>query len=333
MLTLSKFTNLIDLLKCFKDEQTCRDYLEQIRWSGKLTCPYADCGSDHCCKYSDGMTYKCSKCNRQYSVRVGTIFQDSRIPLQKWFAAIYLISAHKKGISSHQLGRDIGVTQKSAWFMLHRYRHSLKLGFSSEKLSGIVEGDETYIGGAEKNKHQHKKTDGTQGRSTKTKTPVIGVVQRGGEIRTEKAEDTKKVTLQPFIIKNVAFNSKFYTDEHEGYNGLKGIFKHKNIDHSADQYVDGEVHCNTMEGYFSLLKRGIIGIYHSVSNKHLQNYLDEFSFRYNTRTISGSNRFDLMLNNINTHLSYKELIAKHDQHNETPRDNRQMEGEQGTFGF
>ena len=157
MVALRKFQNLIELLTYFKDEQTCREYLETIRWNGKIICPYKEFKHDHVLKYSDVKRYKCAKCKSQFSVKVGTIFHDSKIPLQKWFAAIYLITSHKKGISSLQLHRDLGVTQKTAWFMLHRVRHTLMIK-SEEKLTGIIEADETFIGGKEVNKHASKKT-------------------------------------------------------------------------------------------------------------------------------------------------------------------------------
>lgn len=147
MVTLQKFTNLMQLFSYFKDEQICRDYLAQIRWNGSITCPYSDCSHDKVFKFSNGKVYKCAKCRKQFSVRVGTIFEDSKIPLQKWFAAIYLITSHKKGISSLQLHRDLGVTQKTAWFMLHRVRHTFGLQTGTDKLSGICEADETFMGG------------------------------------------------------------------------------------------------------------------------------------------------------------------------------------------
>lgn len=186
---LHKFKTLYDILTFFNSEQVCRDYLEYSRWGLNLTCPYKDCQHDKVFKYTDGKRYKCAKCQRQYSVRVGTIFEDSKIPLQKWFPCLYLILSHKKGISSLQLHRDLGVTQKTAWFMLHRVRHALGLENSPEKLTGIVEADETFMGGKEKNKHKSKRTQGAQGRSIETKTPVAGLIERGGELRAKKVTD------------------------------------------------------------------------------------------------------------------------------------------------
>lgn len=327
MTTLSKFKNLIQLLEYFSDDKTCREYLELIRWNGSLGCAYADCKHDEVYRYSDGKRYKCAKCKRQYSVRVGTIFEDSKISLQKWYAAIYLVTSHKKGISSHQLGRDISVTQKTAWFLLHRIRKTLGLPHT-EKLSGVIEADETFIGGEEKNKHKNRKTAGTQGRSTKTKTPVVGVISRGGELRAKQIEDTRGYNLRQFIIKNVEFGSDLHTDEWHGYRHLRALFQHQFVRHNDNEYVNGNSHCNTLEGFWSLFKRGVNGIYHSVSKKHLQQYIDEFVFRYNTRKMTEDFRFDSMLNNINTHITYKQLINA--GNTET---HRQVEVKQTSIGF
>ncbi len=310
MVALKKFKTLVDLLTYFKNEQICRDYLETIRWNGKITCPYSTCQHDRVFKYTDGKRYKCAKCQKQFSVKVGTIFEDSKIPLQKWFAAIYLITSHKKGISSLQLHRDLGVTQKTAWFMLHRVRHSLSLNCGTQKLSGVIEADETFIGGLESNKHQQNKTKGTQGRSSKVKTPIVGIIERNGELRAKKVDDTSGYSLRPFIVENVEFGSTVNTDEWLGYKGLSRIFKHQIVKHSENEFVIGDTHTNSIEGFWALLKRGIIGIYHSVSSKHVQNYVDEFVFRYNTRTYTESHRFDAMLNNIACRLTYKQLTVK-----------------------
>lgn len=331
MKDLKQFKTLFDLLTFFNDEQVCRDYLANIRWSGKPVCPY--CKHNHVFKFTNGKVFKCAECKKQFSVRVGTIFEDSKIPLQKWFAAIYLISSHKKGISSLQLHRDLGLTQKTAWFMLHRVRHGYGLKTTSEKLSGIVEADETFLGGKEKNKHKSKRTELTQGRSTATKTPVVGAVQRGGELRASVVSDTSRKSLQPFLIGNVSFGTHLNTDEWLGYNGLKGIYKHQFINHRGEEYVRGDVHTQNIEGFWSQLKRSVYGCYHSVSSKHLQSYIDESVFRYNTRKNSENGRFDLMLSNINSHITYNDLIQKNDGRENITGDNRPMEGEQGTLSF
>jgi len=307
MIILQKFNNLVQLFSYFNNEQVCREYLEQIRWNGNITCPYEDCKHDKVFKYSNGKVYKCDKCKRQFSVKVGTMFEGSKISLQKWFAAIYLMTSHKKGISSLQLHRDLGITQKTAWFMLHRIRHSLGLNIQPDKLEGTCEADETYIGGQEKNKHQSKKIKGTQGRSLKTKTPVVGIIKRGGELRANVVEGTSNEILKKFIDENLKQGTLLNTDEWLGYKGLSKIFDHKVVKHNQKEYVKGDIHTNTIEGFWAILKRGIMGIYHSMSKKHLQKYVDEFVFRYNTRGFSESYRFDYVLNNINNRLTYKEL--------------------------
>lgn len=305
---LQKFNTLIDLLTYFESEQVCREYLELFRWPEQVTCPYKDCGHNKVFRFSNGTVYKCAKCRKQFSVKVGTIFHDSKIPLKKWYAAIYLITSHKKGISSIQLGKDIGVTQKTAWYMNHRVRHSLGWDIPEEKLSGIIEADEHFVGGKEGNKHKSKRTEGTQGRSTQTKTPVAGLVQRGGEVRVKKVSDTTGATLRKFVNENVERGSKLHTDEWWGYRGLEKLFGHSFIKHNEKEYVKGDVHTNTMEGFWSLLSRGVMGIYHSWSNKHLQKYLDEFVFRYNTKHLNEGDRFNLMLSGLANHLPYQTLI-------------------------
>jgi len=309
MVALRKFQTLVDLLLYFKDEQTCRDYLELIRWNGKIVCPYKECKHDHVFKYTDGKRYKCAKCQRQFSVKVGTIFEDSKITLQKWFAAIYLITSHKKGISSLQLHRDLGVTQKTAWFMLHRVRHTLLVS-PSEKLTGIIEADETFIGGKEANKHKSKQTANTQGRSSKTKTPVLGIIERGGQLRAIKILNTKGYSIRPFIVKNVEFGSTVHTDEWWGYRGLARIFKHQYINHGQGEYAKDGVHTNSIEGFFSQFKRMIYGIYHQVTPKHLGRYCDEMAFRYNSRKIKDPLRFTLSLKQTEGRLTWNQLTAK-----------------------
>lgn len=335
MIQLQKFKTLVDLLTYFSDEQICRDYLETIRWEGNLECPYDDCGGTRIFKFKDGKRYKCSSCQRTYSVKVGSIFEDSKIPLRKWYAGIYLITSHKKGISSCQLSRDLGVTQKTAWYMNHRVRHSL--GMETEtKLTGIIEADESFIGGIEANKHKSKRTEGTQGRSVATKTAVAGVVQRGGEIRAKIVPDTSGSSLRKFVYDNVERGSTLNTDEWYGYKGLEKLFGHSIVKHNEKQYVQVTCHINTMEGFWSLLKRGIVGIYHSMSSKHLQKYVDEFVFRYNTRTLTESDRFNFMLSNMASHLPYKQLIdngKKEIKWFDTSNLNQSMEAKQGLFGF
>jgi len=335
MVNLQKFKTLVDLLTYFESEQVCREYLSLIRWPQGVICPHQDCGNNKVFSFSNGKLYKCAKCKKQFSVKAGTIFHDTKIPLQKWYAAIYLITSHKKGISSVQLSKDIGVTQKTAWYMNHRVRHSLGWDVE-EKLSGTIEADETFMGGKEGNKHKSKRTKGTQGRSVETKSAIAGVMQRGGEVRAKKVPDTSGNSLRKFVYDNVEKGSKLHTDEWWGYRGLEKLFGHSVIKHNEKEYVNGDCHTNTLEGFWSLLKRGVIGIYHSMSDKHLQKYIDEFLFRYNTRSLSEADRFNLMLSGLANHLPYSKLIQD-EKGNSWATDfkpiDREAQYQQGSFGF
>jgi transposase-like protein len=292
--------NLMQVALMGEDE--CKKHLAFSRWGGTTVCPY--CENDKC--YTTKTGYKCAKCRRVFSVTVGTIFHDSRIKLTKWYIALYLITAHKKGISSHQLARDIDVTQKTAWYMLHRLRHTFKDNGYTEKLSKTVEVDETFVGGKNRNRHWNKKVPNSQGRSFKDKTPVFGMLQRGGKLRAQSVPDTKRKTLEPIILANVKKNAKVMSDEWTAYNKLYKNFTHKVVNHRRFQYVVGTAHTNTIEGFWSLFKRGILGIYHNVSRKHLDRYVDEFVYRYNTRNEKPEKRMKKVLQS-KKQLSFKQL--------------------------
>ncbi len=303
---LRDFDSLFDLLDYFTSEQICEDYLSLVRWNGYPICPY--CDSENV-KTLGGATkrLKCYGCKKQFGVKVGTIFHDSKISLRKWFVAVYLITAHKKGISSHQLARDLKLTQKSAWFVLQRVREAYKP--EHEIFTDTVEIDETYIGGKEKNKHSNKRTKGTQGRSIKTKIPVLGIIERNGKVYAVPVKDTKASTIVPIMVDKVERGSTVYTDEYRAYSKLSDTFNHDFVRHSANEYVSGSVHTNNIENFWSLLKRGIDGIYHHVSERHLGRYVNEFTFRYNNRNLSEGSKFDVALaNGVNKRLSHKTLI-------------------------
>ncbi|MDQ3019943.1 MAG: IS1595 family transposase [Bacteroidota bacterium] len=306
MLEITEFSSIIDLINKFPNEQTCIEHLEAIRWNGVVVSPFDSTSKVYKCR---GGKYKCKNSAKYFNVRTGTIFEDTKISLQKWIMAIFLIASHKKGISSHQLGRDLGVTQKTAWFLLHRVRYAFDHTNFQKELSNIVEADETYVGGKDKNKHNNKKTGNTQGRSTKNKPVVLGLLERNENVKAMKVEDAKAETIQPIIFNNVKLDSKLMTDEWWGYRGLNGIYEQSIVRHSNNQYVDGVCHTNSIVGFWSLFKRGIIEIYHYVSKKHIQQYLFEFTFRYNTRESNNSTRFNFYLTSINRRLKYKQLIA------------------------
>lgn len=282
--------NITTIYKKFPTKESCIEHMEKVRWDGKPECPY--CVSKRITKYKDGKRYHCNSCNTSFSVTVSTIFHDTKLDLQVWFVAISLVLNAKKGISSRQLARDLGVNPNTGWYMQVRIRKALQE--YGELLSGIVEADETFMGGKNKNRHYNKKIKNAQGRSTKDKTPVIGVLERGGKVIAEKAKNTQSKTLKKFIKSKVEKGSTMMTDEWGGYNGLdKKGYDHERVDHGADKYVVGNAHTNTIEGFWSLLKRGMVGQYHHVTEKWLNSYIAEFCFRYNER--KNEDVFELVL--------------------------------------
>lgn len=304
---MEKFKNIVELTRYFSDESKCREYLAQIRWGGKPICPY--CGYDKVYRIENGKRYKCAgkECYRKFSVTVGTIFEDTNLPLQKWFIAIYLGCNHKKGISSLQLGRDLGITQKSAWFVLHRIREMLK-DKAPQLLSNMVEVDETYVGGKDINRHKNKKKEG--GAGMVNKTPMFGLLERGNKVIAGKVPVAQGVILKPIIYNKVKSGSIVVSDGFGAYRGIDKYYGHIVVNHEIGEYVRGSFHTNTIEGFWSLFKRGIIGIYHYVSPKHIDRYCDEFSYRYNYRKFSQDNVVrNAMLQSEGRRLKYKDLIA------------------------
>lgn len=310
---LANFKSIIDLIKAFPTEQSCIDHLEILRWNGNVVSPFDATSRVYKCKNN---RYRCTKTKKYFNVRTGTIFDNTKIPLQKWFLALYIFSSHKKGVSSHQLSKDITVTQKTAWFLLHRLRYAFAHPNFKKVTENVFEIDETFVGGEEKNKHYDKKTEGNQGRSTKTKKPILGILERGDKenpstVLAIVVKDTKKKTIQPIVEKSIPESSTISTDEWKGYNGLKYTYKHLRVNHSAKEYVNGMAYTNGVENFWSHMKRGLDGIYHSVTHKHLQSYVDEYALRFNTRKNGTQDRFDDILRNTsNKRLTYKELIRK-----------------------
>ncbi len=284
----TKFDSLISVADYFDTESKCKQTLAESRWGEDVVCP--KCGKHHC-KLSKTGRYHCTECNHNFSVTVGTMFENTKVSLRKWFFAIYMITSNKKGVSSCQLSRDIKVSQKTAWYMLHNIRKTF-FQSSEDTLTGTVECDEMYLGGAEKNKHESKRTEGTQGRSTKTKKAIFGMIQRSGKLVAMTVENTKADTLMPIIKQFVAQNTVIYTDESKSYNRLSNEnYTHSFVRHNENEFVVDDIYTNTIEGFWSHFKKMVFGTYHFVSKKHLQEYIDEEVYRWNTRLMSESARF------------------------------------------
>jgi transposase-like protein len=301
---LQSFDTLFQMMAAFPDEQTAIDHFTAIRWKDGAFCPA--CGSTKVYHFSDKRTHKCGDCRKRFSIKVGTIFEDSKIELRKWMMAVWLITSHKKGIASTTLAKDLGVTQKTAWFMLHRLRHAARTQSFNRPLDGEVEIDETYVGGKASNRH---KGDPKNGPGTSGKVAVVGALERGGNVVATVIDRTDTATLDGFAHAVIAPSATVSTDEHSGYRHLGRTFAHGVVRHSAGEYVSGAIHTNGIEGYWSLLKRQIVGIHHFVSPKHLNRYVSESAWRFNLRSAGEGERVNALLAETNGRLRYKELIA------------------------
>ena len=299
-----QFESLLHMIDSLQSEEKCRLHLEHVRWpNGQIVCPH--CGSvskKHYRLTKDGKfegLHKCKDCRERFTVTVGAMFENSHVPLRKWFLAIYMFLSHKKGISSVQLAKDINVTQKTAWFMLNRIRDNMK---SDSNFDDTTQVDETYVGGRSR-KHKNN-----QGRSLLQKTPVMGLLS-DGKVHTEVIPNASGNVLKGIIKDFVKFGTTIVSDGWRGYKGLSEHYKHVVVEHSKGVYVNNGFHTNSIEGFWSQLKRGIIGIYHLVSSKHLQRYCNEFEYRYNTRHLSDGERLYKFLLECNNRLKYAALIC------------------------
>ena len=296
---MSNNANLFYFFKQFPDEDSCRKYLEKRRWGNTPTCPH--CGNaQKIYRYKNGKTFKCAHCKKQFSVKTGTIYENSNIPVQKWFLTFYLISLSKKGISSIELSKTIGVTQKSAWYLLHKVRYMLEHRNSDNQLRGTVEVDETYVGGKKK---------GKRGRGSENKTPVFGAVQRGGRLSITPVPNAKRKTLEPIIHKRVKKGTHINSDEWWAYTKLCSDYAHDVVNHRRKEYVRGKVHTNTIEGAWSHLKRSIMGTYHRPSREHLSKYCAEFEYNYNTRKNSPEIKFKKIIDKNLIRVSYRTITG------------------------
>ena len=304
----------------FSDAETCLHFVKDLRWPDGVTCPACECKTVSF--LTTRQIWKCSDCKKQFSIKYGTIFEDSALPLTKWLPAFWLIANAKNGISSYEIHRALGVTQKTAWFMLQRIRAAMKTGSFEKKMSGEIEADETFIGGKARNMHVAKRREKIQGRGATGKEVVMGLLDRGerkdaeakknktgkhSTVRIKHVKNTSSETLKTAVRENVEAGSILYTDAALGYQGLDGEYVHGFIDH-AIAYVDGTIYTNGLENFWTLLKRTLRGTYVSCNAEHLFRYLDEQAFRFNEREDNDAGRFVKALANISgRRLTYKDL--------------------------
>ncbi len=294
----------------FADADNCLNYLVARRWPNGVICP--TCGRDDVTFLAKQRKWQCKSAHsrRQFTIKIGTIFEDSPLGLDKWLTAIWMITNCKNGVSSYEVHRAIGVTQKTAWFMVHRIRLAMQMGSFEKQMSGQVEADETYIGGLARNMHRDKRDRRIQGTGGKGKVAVMGLLERNGKVRAKVINDATQLTLQAEVRSNVEPGAELFTDGWKAYSGLSTDYIHKVIDH-AEKYVDGQIHTNGIENFWSLLKRSLKGTYVSVEPFHLFRYLDEQAFRFNERKGKDADRFTKVTEHVaGKRLTYKELTGK-----------------------
>jgi len=318
------FNSILEIAREFATEEKCIAHLEELYWNNEPQSPFSEGSKVYRCKNGK---YKCKTSGKYFTVKTGSMFDNTKIELPKWFMAIWIITSNKKGVSSVQLARDLQISQKSAWFMTMRIRKCFGIeNDTDEQFEGICEADESFFGGKNKNRHKDKKVPMSQGRSFKDKTPAIGILQRGeseiidgkkvikshSKVKVIVGDNTRRETIQPFIKKVLVKDSVLISDEWHGYRGLDSMYDHHVVDHGKKQYVDfdnPEIHSNSMEGFWGIIKRSYNGIHNWWSKKHMQNYLDENVYRFNLRGESNSYRFNTVIANSKIRTKYRELTA------------------------
>jgi transposase-like protein len=283
-------------------------HFTESRWRNGEYCPH--CKHDKIYKCSNGKRYQCAKCKQDFTIRTKTVFGESKLPIRKWYMAIYLLATSSKGISSVQLAKQVGVSQKTGWFIDHRVRSAMKQ--NKGQLFGTIEADETYIGGKSKNMHAKIRKVKITGTAGVNKTPVFGMMSRDGQVRAKVVSGTSTAILHPIITANVEKGATLYSDEWCGYNGLGKDYVRSIVRHSAKEFVNGDCHTNGIESFWALFKRGYHGIYHQMSQKHMQKYVDEFCYRFNRRTGGMQNIFSEVVASIaeTAQLPYKTLTQQ-----------------------
>lgn len=303
--SLDKFDSLLELVGYFKSEEICLEYIEYSLHNGEMKCPH--CGFDKPYRYKDGRRFKCRNCKEGFTHKIGTIFEKSTLPLVKWFSAMYLMATNSKSISSVNLAKLIKVRQATAWFMMQRIRETMKQ--DDEQLEGVISSDEAFVGGKNKNRAKSKRMAYSAGRNFKDKVPVLGLMTETGKVKTLVMPSIAGKEIRQRVMTNVKHGSTLITDEYSAYKRMGRYYNHQVVRHNLGEYKNKEGYSsNNIEGFWSQLKRMIIGVFHKISPKYLQRYCDELTFRFNNRAIKESDRLQLMISRCKSRLTYKKLL-------------------------